>query len=595
MTTREKGLREDAERGDNEAKERVVVAEIVGVASETAEGVAGAVGKGELSRVEKECPGALRAVKAADGQRDAVAHGERDADGAESLALSALVVHRGRPRGVNDPRARGGRASRPSTSSSSRHRRRRPFRRFQRSTRHRAAPETVASRFANLDAVPQHASRHAFAPTTTMAGNAKKRETTNNDALGMSSTERILKRIHELYEQGLNPGTDGSLDALEIAGDPLLDLSSTVHKPRKKVNVMIIGNHSAGKSSFINWYIGESVQTTGVAIETRGFTFVTSGRKRETLKGDATFAFYDHIEGLQGFKGITDNVFTEISTSKDKNFSCVELVDTPGLVDGEMEYPFDVVESIVWLADHVDLILVFFDPIGQALCKRTMTAIERLNESHAEKLAYYMSKADQVEKEHDRQRVLIQITQNLAGRVKNFARVQASHHLPSRRRPRRAHPQRPRGGVRRHRQSHSSHGAEEPHDDEGRLREDRLAHRRGARDEQGASPRERRPRRQGYGLLLAQMVVAAVLAYVVATEMCALGPVATAVRTHVLPALGNGNPVLREVVEGTFTRGRRVAGWFGNARAARTPWRSSSSSSRFSGGSKGWCGGSRRR
>ena len=186
----------------------------------------------------------------------------------------------------------------------------------------------------------------AIAPTTTMAGNAKKRETTNNDALGMSSTERILKRIHELYEQGLNPGTDGSLGLLEIAGDPLLDLSSTVHKPRKKVNVMIIGNHSAGKSSFINWYIGESVQTTGVAIETRGFTFVTSGRKRETLKGDATFAFYDHIEGLQGFKGITDNVFTEISTSKDKNFSCVELVDTPGLVDGEMEYPFDVAESI---------------------------------------------------------------------------------------------------------------------------------------------------------------------------------------------------------------------------------------------------------
>ena len=48
-----------------------------------------------------------------------------------------------------------------------------------------------------------------------------------------------------------------------------------------------------------------------------------------------------------------------------------------------------------------------------------MTAIERLNESHAEKLAYYMSKADQVEKEHDRQRVLIQITQNLSSRIKN--------------------------------------------------------------------------------------------------------------------------------------------------------------------------------
>ena len=204
---------------------------------------------------------------------------------------------------------------------------------------------------------------------------------------------------------------------LEIANDPLLRVKC--FKPRKKVNCMIIGNHSAGKSSFINWYIGESVQTTGVAIETRGFTFVTSGRKRETLKGDATFAFYDYLEGVQDVEGLNANIFTEISTSKEKNFSCVDLVDSPGLVDGDMCYPFDVGKVITWLADHVDLILCFFDPIGQALCKRTMKVIESLNEHHADKLAYYMSKADQVEKEHDRQRVLIQITQNLSSRIKN--------------------------------------------------------------------------------------------------------------------------------------------------------------------------------
>ncbi len=28
---------------------------------------------------------------------------------------------------------------------------------------------------------------------------------------------------------------------------------------------------------------------------------------------------------------------TEISTSRDKNFSCVDLIDTPGLVDGDMQ------------------------------------------------------------------------------------------------------------------------------------------------------------------------------------------------------------------------------------------------------------------
>ncbi len=42
-------------------------------------------------------------------------------------------------------------------------------------------------------------------------------------------------------------------------------------------------------------YIGEGIQKTGVAIETRGFTFVTSGKKRETLTGDATEHYFDFL------------------------------------------------------------------------------------------------------------------------------------------------------------------------------------------------------------------------------------------------------------------------------------------------------------
>jgi GTPase SAR1 family protein len=61
------------------------------------------------------------------------------------------------------------------------------------------------------------------------------------------------------------------------------DVNLTLLAPRKKITVLLIGNHSAGKSSFINWYVEEHVQRTGVAIETQGFTFVTSGTKRESL------------------------------------------------------------------------------------------------------------------------------------------------------------------------------------------------------------------------------------------------------------------------------------------------------------------------
>lgn len=47
--------------------------------------------------------------------------------------------------------------------------------------------------------------------------------------------------------------------------------------------------------------------------------------------------------------GVTDYLSTEISTSKQKKFSLVTFVDTPGLVDGDMKYPFDVNKAILWL------------------------------------------------------------------------------------------------------------------------------------------------------------------------------------------------------------------------------------------------------
>lgn len=55
--------------------------------------------------------------------------------------------------------------------------------------------------------------------------------------------------------------------------------------------------------------------------------------------------------------GVVDYLTTEISTSKQKKFSLVTFVDTPGLVDGDMKYAFDVDESILWLGEfwiHAD-------------------------------------------------------------------------------------------------------------------------------------------------------------------------------------------------------------------------------------------------
>lgn len=47
--------------------------------------------------------------------------------------------------------------------------------------------------------------------------------------------------------------------------------------------------------------------------------------------------------------GVSEYLSTEICTSRQKRFSLVTFVDSPGLVDGDMKYPFDVDEVILWL------------------------------------------------------------------------------------------------------------------------------------------------------------------------------------------------------------------------------------------------------
>lgn len=233
----------------------------------------------------------------------------------------------------------------------------------------------------------------------------KKGQAASSDDACITVNERILRDCHNIY-------TDPKDGLVHIAKEVGLDILA----PRKKINIMLIGNHSAGKSSFVNWYIEETVQRTGVAIETQGFTIVTSGKKRESLLGNATVHLYPQLSALAEVHGSLDYVSTEVSTSKQKNFNLINFIDTPGLVDGDMKYPFDVNNAILWFGDIADLIFVYFDPIGQALCKRTLNIVEKLNEDHGNKIHFFLSKADEAGSDTDRQKVLMQIVQELCKR-----------------------------------------------------------------------------------------------------------------------------------------------------------------------------------
>ena len=48
-------------------------------------------------------------------------------------------------------------------------------------------------------------------------------------------------------------------ELIDISHGRLQKTLGGVIVPQRELIVMIVGNHSAGKSSFINWYIGESI------------------------------------------------------------------------------------------------------------------------------------------------------------------------------------------------------------------------------------------------------------------------------------------------------------------------------------------------
>ncbi|KAJ3016274.1 UNVERIFIED_CONTAM: hypothetical protein HDU68_012287 [Siphonaria sp. JEL0065] len=241
----------------------------------------------------------------------------------------------------------------------------------------------------------------------------------DNEGDEESSVEANEKPPHALiYQKDLDIVSDG------LTGLGLVQLAKTygvtgVAVPKRKIWILLLGNHSAGKSSFINWYVDHPVQKTSVAIETTSFTLITNGKKRETFGGPATCQLFPVLKTIGELKGVLPSLATEIVPSNSRNFDLITFIDSPGLVDGGVKYPFDPEAVLIQIAKQADLVFSFFDPIGQALCSRTMNVVEAICESQGHKIFFYLSKADTIPDESDRQKVLIQIAQSLTHRIQD--------------------------------------------------------------------------------------------------------------------------------------------------------------------------------
>lgn len=133
--------------------------------------------------------------------------------------------------------------------------------------------------------------------------------------------------------------------------------------------VSVLGTFSAGKSSFINTFLGHKLQQTGNQAVDDKFTVMTYSADSEirTLPGlaldaDPRFPFYqisEEIEKVSKGDGARIDTYLQLKTCNTEKIRGKILIDSPGF-DADAQR-----SAILKISDHIidlsDLVIVFFD------------------------------------------------------------------------------------------------------------------------------------------------------------------------------------------------------------------------------------------
>jgi hypothetical protein len=161
--------------------------------------------------------------------------------------------------------------------------------------------------------------------------------------------------------------------------------------------VLMLGNHSSGKSSMINHLLGRNIQRTGVAPTDDGFTFLLHGEAERNIDGQTLTTTPDLPFGeLPRFgPGLVQHCygrFLDVSLLQH-----VRLIDSPGMIDAagaKADRPYDFLKVVRWMAERCDLVLLFFDPEKPGTTGETLHVLTEALHGVDHKLHIVMNKMD---------------------------------------------------------------------------------------------------------------------------------------------------------------------------------------------------------
>lgn len=207
----------------------------------------------------------------------------------------------------------------------------------------------------------------------------------------------VVKELKNLYKSHLLP-IERNHSFNKFNHPEILD-SELSAKP----TVLLVGQYSTGKTSFIRQLIGMDYPDIHIGPEptTDKFIAVVYGEETKTIMGNALTGVDDlPFSGLSTFGS---SFLTKFSAAvvPAPILKTMNIIDTPGVLSGEKQrtsrgYEFDKVCR--WFAERSDLILLMFDCSKLDISDEFKRVIEEL-QPHEDKVHCVLNKADQLDTE----------------------------------------------------------------------------------------------------------------------------------------------------------------------------------------------------
>ena len=214
----------------------------------------------------------------------------------------------------------------------------------------------------------------------------------------INKTNKVSTKLKAMYKDNILPAEKRYRYDFFYESPHLTDVEFDA-----KPQVMLVGQYSVGKTSFIRYMLGRDFPGARIGPEptTDRFTCLINGPEERTIPGNALSVHPDlPFRGLERF-GVSFLSRFEGSQLPSSVLRSITLVDTPGILSGEKQRVnrgYDFTKVVSWFADRADLILLLFDAHKLDISDELKSAIDVLK-GHEDKIRCILNKADQINRQ----------------------------------------------------------------------------------------------------------------------------------------------------------------------------------------------------